>query len=292
VADEQPNPTLEAKPDSHPTPDKAESSSPVTNEQILAAKDARARFHRAQSWKKLGAAIVGMSAATLGVAAPTSTVSKIPPTLSAPAFPEFIVNGTCGMEGGKRNGKQADEEDRKRNVLKNRFDVPDEGAIDHAITIDDFLSTDEDAVKANSTVLNQDRAARISAYVVSIEPGGSETCNCQTTDKSFWDTHIYLSKDDPTKRPPHKKGDPSPTQKDMIVEITPRMRQIVTPGSDEWTTSKLRKAFPKGTRVTVTGWQFYDGEHEKDAFVIKHAARDWRYSCWEIHPVTDIQKAE
>ena len=168
------------------------------------------------------------------------------------------------------------------------------------MTIDSFLPgsekphpdpNEEQTVKFPSTVLNESKAATVTAYIVDIKAGGAEICNCQTTDKPYYDTHIFLSKDDPTKRPKHEKGGPSPTQRDMVAEITPRMRQLLTPNSDEWTTKALKKALPVGTKVIVTGWLFYDSEHEKDAYVVKHADRDWRYSCLEIHPITSIEKA-
>ncbi len=43
--------------------------------------------------------------------------------------------------------------------------------------------------------------------------------------------------------------------------------------------------------VTVEGWLFYDKSHEAQAFSTNPdnaSGRNWRASCWEIHPITKI----
>jgi len=35
----------------------------------------------------------------------------------------------------------------------------------------------------------------ITGYCVLVKEGGAETCNCKTTDKTKWDTHIEISQD-------------------------------------------------------------------------------------------------
>lgn len=240
------------------------------------ANATRASFQRVQVGKKAGVLATGAAIVALGVLAPTQVGN---------GFPDFIDNGTCGMAGANRSGKPLDADETLRNPLKNRITVPDMGAIDSAVEIGNFLGPDENT-KENSTVLNQNKAATVTGYIVKIVSGGAETCNCQTIDSQYYDTHIYLSDTKPGDASTSTGG--SPTSHAMIVEVTPRMRQIVKGGSDEWNTTNLQKTFPRGTKVTVTGWQFYDKEHEAQAFNIHHRPSDWRYSCWEIHPVTAI----
>lgn len=248
----------------------------VTDEERAAARQSHANFHKSQSNRKIGVTALAMATTALAVGAPTRTVGG--------AFPEFINNGTCTMDGGHRDGSPLSDDDKKVNDLKNRIDVPEAGLIDSTISIEDFLGND---AKADSKTLNQQKAATVTGYIVKVISGGAETCNCQTTDKTNFDTHIYLS---PTPPEAPKKG-VSETQKDMIVEVTPRMRGILFPGGHDWDTDTLHKTFKRGTKVTVTGWQFYDKEHEAQAFNLHGQPSNWRYSCWEIHPVTDIEVA-
>ena len=251
------------------------------------AKTAHSGFMKIQAGKKAKVA-ASVALATAGsVLAPTRPAPA--PIASVLAFPDYINEIKCGMVGGKKDGKNLTPLDATKNPLKNRFEIPDAEEIDSTLRIDEFLSTDE-TTKYPSTILNENMAATVTGYIVKIIPGGGETCNCQTINTTYHDTHIYLSSTDPSNRPVHQKGE-SETRGDMIVEVTPRMRQIVKPNSTEWTTDALKKAFPRGTKVTVTGWQFYDREHEPAAYNINHKPNNWRYSCWELHPVTAIDKA-
>lgn len=245
----------------------------------VAAQRARVSYDTSQTIKKAGVAATGAALAVLGVLAPTRSPNT---------FPQYIENGACSLAGGRSDGSPIRPDEAAANNLKNRIEVPEAGDIDSTVSIDDFLGAD---AKSDSKVLDSKKAATVTGYVDKIVTGGSETCNCQTSDSQYFDTHIYLSADDPTKRPPPPKGT-SPTGHDMIVEITPRMRQIVKPGQDVWSTENLQKKFPRGTKVTVTGWQFYDREHEAQSFNLHAKPSNWRYSCWELHPVTAIDPAD
>ena len=76
----------------------------------------------------------------------------------------------------------------------------------------------------------------------------------------------------------------------IIVEVTPRMEIMATKGMN-WSTSELHGLI-KGLKVEITGWLFYDAEHEDASFANdpedQIGRSNWRGSCWEIHPVTSI----
>ena len=108
--------------------------------------------------------------------------------------------------------------------------------------------------------------------------GGIETCNCKAEDEDHRDTHLELTPDDQ-----HTES-----QYRLIVEVTPRIRAIVSANEIDWTTQSLKEKF-KEHRVKVEGWLFYDEEHKSQSFATNpNGARNWRGSCWEIRPVTKI----
>jgi hypothetical protein len=133
---------------------------------------------------------------------------------------------------------------------------------------------------ASESKFSQDKAVKISGYVFNVKVGGTESCNCKTTDEVFKDTHIELTPDNTHTDPEYR----------MIVEITPRMRQIMEKQGVDWSTSTLKGKLI-GHLVTVEGWLFYDKSHEPQAFSTNpdnSSGRNWRASCWEIHPITKI----
>jgi hypothetical protein len=77
--------------------------------------------------------------------------------------------------------------------------------------------------------------------------------------------------------------------KRVIVEVTPRWREIMKKKGIDWTTSALRKTL-LGRWVKVKGWMLFDFEHKDEAENTKLGrARNWRATAWEIHPVTSIE---
>jgi hypothetical protein len=108
--------------------------------------------------------------------------------------------------------------------------------------------------------------------------GGVETCNCKSNDPQYMDTHIYLG---PTPNAPHNQC--------IIVEVTPRLRELMAQQGVNWSTQTLIGSLT-GHHVQVTGWMFDDSEH-KDASEVDNPGGkgNWRASVWEIHPVTGIQ---
>jgi hypothetical protein len=120
------------------------------------------------------------------------------------------------------------------------------------------------------------RAARVQGFVVNVLEGGNkETCNCGATAANERDTHIELA----------LAKDAPPTQR-VIVEVTPRTRMLK---GNAWTTAALKKQI-KDKWVEVTGWLMFDTMHI-DAAENTNPGGDmnWRATCWEVHPVTDIK---
>src|SRR5205823_13818512 len=115
-----------------------------------------------------------------------------------------------------------------------------------------------------------------------VKPGGVETCNCRSKDPAFRDTHIELTPDVNLTDPQFR----------VIIEVTPRIREIMSKNNLDWSTGALKSTI-KGKKVEVSGWLFYDSEHEDASFANDpedHIGRlNWRGTCWEIHPVTNIK---
>lgn len=176
------------------------------------------------------------------------------------------ING-CGLDGKEAHGSVHALE----NDLKNRFALPFASDIDPDVTLAAMMT----ANKPES--LHENRAATIEGYITEVKPGGVESCNCGTSDPPFMDTHIYVAA---------KVTDDKPHS--VIVEVTPRIRTLLKGRGIDWSTPALRNAFDQ-RHVRVTGWLFYDGEHENASENIKHRPHNWRATCWEVHPVTDIQ---
>ncbi|AIE86443.1 hypothetical protein [Fimbriimonas ginsengisoli] len=237
------------------------------------------QFRSSQKNKKLRVGVIGGGLALLGTLAPHAPSTPVKSSGPAPAsvaagFPEFIEDGACGLEG-KSKKRPLTALDLAKNPLKNRTTSPAPSDIDPGVSLADFFGPD---ALEKSPKLNESKGVTITGYIVEIKSGGPETCNCQTDDTEFWDTHVYVAKN-PTDEPKDA----------IVVEVTPRMRQILKPGSNEWDTKALKANFRPGTKVQITGWQFFDTEHWINTANNPKATNVWRASCWEVHPVTDIK---
>ena len=125
------------------------------------------------------------------------------------------------------------------------------------------------------------RGATIEGYVFFVKPGGAETCNCHASDKTLYDTHIELT----------VGSLPSETDgsQQVIVEVTPRIRDLMNKQHIDWSTKTLKKTI-QGQRVRITGWMFWDDEHRnKSENTNPHDSSNWRATAWEIHPITNIE---
>lgn len=112
-----------------------------------------------------------------------------------------------------------------------------------------------------------------SAYVLEVQDGGVESCNCHS--KINRDTHIYIV----SGKSVTKKSEA------VIIEVTPRFRKQFG------TTAEIKKKF-KGHMVQVSGYFFEDAEHKMNSTVDKGKSLLWRHSLLEVHPVTEIKIQE
>jgi hypothetical protein len=157
------------------------------------------------------------------------------------------------------------------NPLKNRFEAP--SAINGEITLDKILAPGNDETRWTTH-----DAATVEGWVIYVQKGGFETCNCKSHDPQYMDTHIGNALTAKEARKNHH----------MIVEVTPRWRAIMAERGVDWSTETLVQTLV-GKHVRITGWLLYDGEHfaEAENTAPGHAG-NWRASAWEIHPITAI----
>lgn len=188
---------------------------------------------------------------------------------AAPTGPVEVYRG-CSLEGNAQH-----EFRRASNRLKNRVTAPDSAEIDVTITLQAMLQPGNDVNRWSSA-----SGARITGYVVDVKPGGIETVNCGETSVLHRDTHIELV------------ANPNATanRQRVVVEVIPRWRAFMLeqPGAD-WSTPALRTQL-LNQWVEVTGWMFFDGEHDDEAEnTAPGRAANWRATAWEIHPVTALR---
>jgi hypothetical protein len=175
----------------------------------------------------------------------------------------------CGLPGSAKSDSGKD-----LNRHKNRFIAPDEDQMDPEVSLTAMLAPGNDLTR-----FNQERGARITAFVVDAKPGGKgETCNCGAKNPIDMDTHIELglAKD-------------VPGIQRVIVEVTPRVRLQMKDAGEDWSTAELNQKI-KGKWVEVTGWLLFDTMHVDGAENTNPGGdKNWRATCWEIHPVTGIK---
>ena len=185
---------------------------------------------------------------------------------------ENIVN-MDGVECGLHGSSAPDKKEYELNVLKNRYKFPDSAAMMPNITLQDLIKS------GSSGDFPQDKAVILTGYIFNVKVGGVESCNCKTKDQLYRDTHIELVPDEEHTGPEYR----------LIVEVTPRLRALMAIKGQDWSTETLKHTI-KGHNARVTGWLFYDSEHERETFATNPGgSRNWRSSCWEIHPITNIE---
>jgi len=166
----------------------------------------------------------------------------------------------CGLVG---DAKQAVA--RELNPLKNRdsaVNLPVAGGIG----VEQMLAPGDDSHRFASDV-----AAVITGFVVKEKLGGIESCNCHATDPLHRDRHIYVG-----------RSRDAPLNQCVIVEVTPRFYAA----HPDWMDITLLP----GHLVTFTGLMFFDAEHKVNAENTNPGHKgNWRATCWELHPVTDIR---
>ena len=193
-------------------------------------------------------------------------------SISCSAQDVINIDGVnCGIHGSSKIGSKT----YFLNEYKNRYSFPDSSNIDRSIRFSNLLNS------ANPDQFDQSKAITIQGYVFDVKTGGVETCNCKTKDPAFRDTHIEITPDENHTDPQYR----------IIAEVTPRIREIMAIKGMNWSTSELHGLL-KGLKVEITGWLFYDAEHEDASFANdpddQIGRSNWRGSCWEIHPITSI----
>jgi hypothetical protein len=163
------------------------------------------------------------------------------------------------------------------NRLKNRFILPDDSDIDKNVTLAAMLAPGDDTDRFDTH-----EAAKITGLVINVKVGGKENCNCQATNPTDMDAHIELAL--------HKDA---PKNQRVIVEVTPRLRLLKKAKDIDWSTATLEQTTDKGIKgkwVEVAGWLLFDDIHRDAAENTNPGGpMNWRATCWEIHPVTDIK---
>jgi hypothetical protein len=183
---------------------------------------------------------------------------------------ELDVYNGCNLEGDARR-----EDVRELNVLKNRYNFPDSLSVDHSVTLEAMLAPGYDRDR-----FSENKAVEITGYAAEVNVGGDETCNCHATDPADRDTHIVLVKDSASGF--NKK-------ESIVVEVTPRVRELMRRKGLDWSTDSLRSKFLYHV-IKVKGWLFFDAEHIREAENTNPGGRkNWRATCWEVHPVTSIE---
>lgn len=169
----------------------------------------------------------------------------------------------CPLFGDKNNAKI-----KALDLLKNRS-TP--GAlVDNTVTLEKILSPGDDRTR-----FTPNQYVTITGYVVLVKPGGPETCECHSKNPADLDIHIELA------LKPTDKGAQA-----MVVEIN----RFVKAKNPDFTVAKLKQYI--GKKMTVSGWMFFDEEHWQNAVTTNPTGHNnWRYTCWELHPVLTIVPA-
>jgi hypothetical protein len=181
-----------------------------------------------------------------------------------------LKDGTrCKLEGTATSDPGKD-----LNRHKNRYNPPDEDKIDPEVSLAAMLAPGFDRTR-----FDQEKGGRISGFVIRVSPGGrGETCNCGAKTEEDMDTHIQVGL---------APGVAETEQ--VIVEVTPRARKLMKEQRVDWSTAALRAKL-EGRWVEFTGWMLFDVAHVKEAENTKPGGpRNWRATCWEIHPVTGFK---
>ncbi len=184
------------------------------------------------------------------------------------------------------------QEEKELNPFKNRSRAPSWLDFNPTITIQKILAPGNDANRFSMTT-----AATITGYVVKVQKGGIESCNCHATDPAKMDTHIDVVAD-PKYAIPHfmkiKARHRKTIKKDtnekyhMIVEVTPRVRDQQRRKGVDWSTDTLKQRLTDRW-VRFSGWLLFDNLHVQEAENTNPGdKRNWRATCTEIHPIFAI----
>jgi hypothetical protein len=181
----------------------------------------------------------------------------------------------CGMDGDVPNTR-AGKHLRILNEHKNRYTAPTPAQMDDTVHLSGMLAPGDDLDRFDA-----EKGAKIVGFVNDVKVGGNESCNCHAEQAIDCDTHIELCLS--TEAPPSQR---------VIVEVTPRVRKQMQDQGVDWSTEVLQDADRgiRGQWVEVTGWLLFDTPSIHEAENTNPGGnRNWRATCWEIHPVTEIR---
>lgn len=199
-----------------------------------------------------------------------------------------------------------------KNLLRNPSTKPDA-----VLTKADFASRDKSVVQLGLSSnnhaalwddLRQLGDGRINAvmgylyYGFPTNEGKGESCNCYLTSDDAVDYHIGIGFDPfplsaqlmnqfrngaDIRDQQYKNARKRLEQTSVVIEMTPHYRAKVMP---KWTIDRLRRAI--GRQVYVVGQLMVDNAHIGLSDICSLPGHDaqkcWRYSAWEIHPVTQF----
>lgn len=184
----------------------------------------------------------------------------------------------CPFSGTYRDGKPVTGKYLALNLRKNRFDSPTR--FDPSITLAAMLKRGDDTHRWPQDKILGGRIHGYVAFVIKNFEG--ESCNCFKTDDAHSDTHIDIVAN---------PDDAFVLRRHVIVEVTPRMKYLAKKRGLDWSTRGLEKQFLHKW-VDVEGWLMWDWGHIGEAentHPNDPSHSNWRATCWEIHPVTNIR---
>ena len=232
-------------------------------------------------------AVVGLTLTVSIVAACAQDLDNYPPRDANPDIYNTNADGTCPLTGAANPTVSTEKAKAEENKLKNRWNFPAASDFDQSVNLAAMLAPGDDHGRFDQT-----RAARITGYVTDCIVGGSahrappqhsgESCNCGATSPLDTDSHIdvVLTPADETIATRH-----------VIVEVTPRIRELMRRQGIDWTTDALRAQL-KHHWVEFEGWLFFDPDHLTGAVNTDpddtKQPPNWRATVWELHPVTKV----
>jgi len=182
----------------------------------------------------------------------------------------LLSNNLLFAQPCPKSGNSTTPEKKRLNVLKNAGVNVSTSATPETLPLKNLITSK----KRKDRNLYADGAYVITeGYLISFEEEGPEACNCGKAKASLknGDVHMYLGL---------KKN--AAKIDCIVVEITPAFKKKHL---------DYETMLGKNIKVSITGYLLYDFIHEPQAInTCSSCAGAWRRTCWEIHPVTDIEQ--
>lgn len=234
--------------------------------------------------------------------------ADIPDTVTAVQCEDNIADFHACHENYPTGCSKAGRYDAYLNLLKNGtpsaptggITFLDEAAMDNLNTnTPDGLGqgNNHDDFKDELSKLGEGSQFGLIGYLYYYQSTGAESSNCQLTGTDNVDFHIGIGFDSSLARLVQGGTKPDPSlkkqlqQKSVVVEMTPHYRARFHDGV--WTLASLKPTL--GHKVRVVGQLLVDSEHNKpsDNCALEGTTAQknhcWRYSIWELHPVTRFE---